>query len=107
MDNWIDEVISLPGQWLNIAAGKALLNLKQSQDRSIDGMLAGYHLSLKLLDKVFSNFASQKHTLSEQDEEDLELAIKLMKVSVSSEHPLYKRFIEDASVMKPELEGGL
>lgn len=104
MEDWIEEAINLQDQWPSIAASKAYRHMKQDREKSLNETLAGYDLAVRLLNKVVNNYISQKDTLSNQDEEDIELAINLAKIVIPKENPLYKKFIKQCVFIKPELE---
>lgn len=104
IEAWIEEVINMPEQWLNIAAGKALRILKQRDVKGVDEALVGFDLSIRLLDQVFEEYIRQKDTLSEAGKEKFTLAVELAKVSIPMHHPIYRRFIKKAAFIDPRLE---
>jgi len=104
MNDWIEEVLNMPDQWLNIAATKALRYLKQNNDNNIGEILVGYDFALRLYEKAFHNYIHNKDTLSDQDEEDLLLAKDLAEFSIPKDHALYTRFMKQVSYIYPEIE---
>ncbi len=103
MQDWINESAKLVGRWDKVAASKALLNLQHSSEKGVDEMLMGYALAQLIYQNVFSRFVSQKQTLSQEDTENLELAIQLARLSIPVGHPLLYLFLKNASFIDERL----
>ena len=104
MSDWIEEVINMPDQWLNIAATKALRHIKQGNEKDIGEILVGYDFAIRLYEKTFNNYIKHKDTLSDEDEENLKLAINLARLTIPNNNALYMRFIKQVSFIYPKAE---
>lgn len=103
MKDWITQSAKLLGNWDKVSAEKALVWLSQNRQKDQDEILMGYALARRTLDNVFARFALQKQTLSEEESENLDLAIKLARHSIPDSHPLLFLFLKEASHMKEDL----
>lgn len=103
MENWVIETAKLLGQWDQMAAEKALIHLSQEREKTTDELLMGYAIAERILDNVFSRYISQKDTLSDKDENNLELAINLAHKSIPKGHPLLYIFLKSVSHMRVDL----
>ncbi len=102
MEDWIVSCAKLMGKWDKVAAGKALARLRRERHKSVDERLMGYALAQQLLDNVFSMYAKEKQTLSDEGRESLEIAIELARASIPPTHPLLKIFMRTVSFIEPE-----
>ena len=60
--------------------------------------------AIRLYEKVFHNYIQRKDTLSDEDEEDLKLAINLAKLTIPNDNALYSRFMKRVNYIYPEIE---
>jgi acetylornithine/succinyldiaminopimelate/putrescine aminotransferase len=102
MEEWVVDCGRLLGQWSKVAAEKALIRLSQDRTKSTNELLMGYALARELLSEVLTRFAAEKQTLSNEGAEKLEIAVKLARVSIPQEHPLWKSFMKEVSFISEE-----
>ena len=105
MNDWVNDAgMLLYKNWLKPAVGKVSAYTSNSREKSIDEILMGYAIAESLLDETYFKIARQKDEPSSEDTNNLELAVKIAKQLLPSEHPLLLLFLSKASRYNSELE---
>ena len=104
MNRWIVEATELLNRnWVKPAAGKAEVYLLKDNDKDINEILMGYVVAERLLETTILNIHKQKDWPSEEDESNLDLAIKLARAVIPKDHPLLFSFLQKASYYREDL----
>lgn len=107
MEDWIEDCAKLMGRWDKVAAENALVKLSRERDKSANERLMGYALARNILSEVFSRYAAEKQTLSEEGAEKLKLAVQLANASIPADHPLLRIFMREVDFIDPAYSVGI
>jgi hypothetical protein len=104
MEDWIHRAVQLLSKnHTKAAAGAAAAHVCSKREKSSNEMLVGYAAADRLLQETISRIARNKDVASDEDEENLTLAIGLAKASIPVGNPLLLIFLAQASYYRVEL----
>jgi len=104
MENWIYRSAQLLSRnHAKAAAGAAAAHVCTSRDKSTDEALVGYAAADRLLHETIARIARNKDVPSEEDEENLSLAVDLARSSIPAGNPLLLLFLTQASYYREGL----
>ena len=105
MEQWIHQsAYLLRRNLVKSAAGVAGAHISAIEPRSVDAVLMTYAIADRLLDETIKLIARNRDVASDDDEEQLTVAIGLVRVALPNGHPLLLNFLRSASYYRPELE---